>query len=94
MTLNIARVELFDATAEDYDSFHEDMENLGFVRTMKYSDGSIHQLPTGTYASTRTFADMGVIRSEILEAGKPYSSKNPAVFVGQVFRWGANLYKP
>lgn len=91
--LNIVRVELFDATAEDYESFHAEMEDLGFVRTMTYPDRSVHRLPTGTYSSTAPIADMGGIRDQIVRAGQPYSSKNPAVFVGQVTRWGSNLYK-
>lgn len=92
MTLNIARVELFNATSEDYEELHEAMEALGFVRKVKYSDGRTKQLPNGTYSSTKKFSDMAAIRDQIVSAGTPLSSKKPSVFVAEINRFAAHLY--
>ena len=47
----ITRVELHKAKAkdEDYDTLHKAMEKLGFIRTIKDSDGKTHRLPTAEY---------------------------------------------
>lgn len=93
MPLYIARVEIFDAEPEDYDSLHESMRGIGFVRSIKYSDGISRKLPSGTYSSTGSFTSMSEALEKILKASKPLSSKGPAVIVFEVERWGASLYK-
>lgn len=93
MPLYIARVEIFDAEPEDYDSLHESMRGIGFLKSIKYTDGIRRNLPSGTYSSTGTFSSMSDARDKILKVSKPLSSKGPAVIVFEVERWGASLYK-
>jgi hypothetical protein len=43
------RIELHDATENDYDKLHKAMEKVGFVRTIKDSEGKTYHLPTAEY---------------------------------------------
>ncbi len=43
------RVELHDATSEDYTRLHHAMEERGFVRTITSSKGVTYHLPWGEY---------------------------------------------
>jgi hypothetical protein len=48
----IARVELHSASYADYESLHIYMQQRGYARTIKGSDGKTYQLPTGTYVGS------------------------------------------
>jgi hypothetical protein len=48
--LMIARVELLDASHEDYDKLHKEMKSIGFSREIP-ADGKLWELPSGTYFS-------------------------------------------
>lgn len=43
------RVELHDATWDDYETLHTAMGQIGFSRTIKGDDGKLYQLPTAEY---------------------------------------------
>ncbi len=43
------RVELHDATEEDYQTLHAEMEELGFTRTIVGHNGVVYKLPSGEY---------------------------------------------
>jgi hypothetical protein len=43
------RVELHRANQDDYDALHSAMEEEGFTRQIKSSDGTRYQLPTAEY---------------------------------------------
>lgn len=43
------RVELHDATWDDYETLHQEMEQRGFERTITSDDGKIVHLPTAEY---------------------------------------------
>jgi hypothetical protein len=43
------RVELHDATEENYQTFHAEMEELGFTRTITAHDGTTYRLPSAEY---------------------------------------------
>lgn len=45
----ITRVELHDATEENYQTLHVEMEELGFTRTIKGHDGATYKLPSAEY---------------------------------------------
>jgi hypothetical protein len=47
----IARVELHNASYDDYDTLHESMKRRGFTRVIGANDGKRYQLPTGTYVA-------------------------------------------
>ena len=87
----LARVELFGAGPEDYESLHESMKSLGFNKTILYSDGKINALPSGTYVGTSGDA-VGVIRDKIRRVADPLSTKEAAVFVCDFTNWASYLY--
>ncbi|WP_109477600.1 type V toxin-antitoxin system endoribonuclease antitoxin GhoS [Paraburkholderia sp. C35] len=46
----ITRVELQNASAEDYERLHSEMESRGFKRTISGKNGTSYKLPTATYS--------------------------------------------
>jgi len=86
-----ARVELFGADGEKYETLHEKMESIGFLRTVMYSDGKSQALPSGSYAGVKT-SDLNQIREQISGVADPLSSKNASVFVCKLDGWAAYLY--
>lgn len=52
----IARVELHSASYADYENLHLFMQQRGYTRTLKGSEGKTYQLPTGTYISAGSMA--------------------------------------
>jgi hypothetical protein len=46
------RVELHHASQDDYDALHSAMEEEGFSRQIKSSDGTRYHLPTAEYNCT------------------------------------------
>lgn len=48
----ITRVELHQAAWQDYENLHQQMEALGFSRTIRGSNGIWYKLPTAEYFST------------------------------------------
>ncbi|MBL3524159.1 type V toxin-antitoxin system endoribonuclease antitoxin GhoS [Serratia plymuthica] len=87
----VARVELFDADGENYETLHEKMKSLGFKREVTYSDGSVYNLPIGTYHGSSN-STSEALRDAIGNIGSPLSSKKPAVFVAKIDGWAAYLY--
>ncbi len=86
-----ARVEIFGAEAEQYETLHERMEAIGFLRTVMYSDGKLQQLPNGSYAGVKD-EDIGSIREQISRLSDPLSSIRASVFVCEMKSWAAYLY--
>ena len=59
------RVELHQATYEDYENLHAAMERVGFSRTIKSGDGITYHLPTAEYDKSSNFT-----RAQILDQAK------------------------
>ncbi|BEK74077.1 MULTISPECIES: hypothetical protein [Enterobacter cloacae complex] len=87
----LARVELFGANSEHYETLHESMKGLGFDKTIVYSDGTVKNLPTGTYVGTLN-NEVGVVRDNIRRVADPLSTKEAAVFVCDFVNWASFLY--
>lgn len=66
MTNYTVRVELHGADDDDYGNLHAAMEDEGFVRWIKGSDGDKERLPTAEYNMPNTDID----RSEVLRRAK------------------------
>jgi len=49
MTSFIIRVELHDATYQDYVKLHDFMAQEGFTNTIRSDDGGLYQLPPAEY---------------------------------------------
>lgn len=60
------RVELHDATYEDYQQLHKAMESRRFFRWVKSADGDCYRLPTAEYSMPNTRATA----TEVLAAAK------------------------
>jgi len=58
MASYIARVELHQATSDDYQLLHGAMERRGYSRMIKGDNGIIYWLPTGTYDVADTTATL------------------------------------
>jgi hypothetical protein len=50
----VARIELHNATYDDYVRLHGAAARRGLLRTIVASDGKKYQLPTGTYIAENT----------------------------------------
>ncbi|WP_182056544.1 type V toxin-antitoxin system endoribonuclease antitoxin GhoS [Pantoea sp. ME81] len=87
----LVRVEIFDASGEDYENLHKSMAAYGFKKTIVGDSGNEKQLPTGTYVGIRSEAAHEV-RDKVKSISKPYSSKDPAIFVCRFDVWSGYLY--
>ena len=70
------RVELHNATYEDYKVLHAAMERRGFSRTILGDDGSRYHLPTAEYdlTSERSGEEVrGLAAAAAEETGKKYA---------------------
>lgn len=54
----VARIELHNATYDDYERLHVAAKNRGLLRTIVANDGTKYQLPTGTYVAENTQASL------------------------------------
>ena len=60
------RVELHDATGDDYELLHSAMEEEGFSRLIEGGSGAIYQMPWAEYNLSSGSMD----RSDVLSAAK------------------------
>ncbi|CNI63406.1 type V toxin-antitoxin system endoribonuclease antitoxin GhoS [Yersinia pekkanenii] len=87
----VARVEIFDANAENYESLHEKMREIGFSKTIIGESGKVSALPDGTYVGSRSEGEYDV-REMIKRIADPLSSRSAAIFVCSFDRWSGWLY--
>jgi hypothetical protein len=73
----IARVELHEASGDDYEQLHANMATKGYSRTIAGSDEKTYQLPTGTYVVRSTNVNQATALTAAQEAasatGRNYS---------------------
>ena len=70
------RVELHNASWDDYETLHAEMENRGFARTITGNNGVTYQLPTAEYNASSQMDAVGVreVASEAAKAtGRKYA---------------------
>lgn len=79
------RIELHDATWDDYNVLHAAMEQRGFSRLIRADDGRAYHLPWAEYYGTGDLA-CNQIRDVAREAANQTGKKN-AVFVTEAARW-------
>jgi hypothetical protein len=58
MASYLARVELHNATYDDYEVLHAAMQRRGFSRTIASDEPRTYRLPTGTYVAENTSATL------------------------------------
>jgi len=76
----MARIELRDATPEDYERLDAAMQRRGYLRMMPGEDGASYQLPTGTYYVTGSSAMLEVALRAAVDAAQE-AGKQAAVMV-------------
>jgi hypothetical protein len=54
----VARIELHNASYDDYEALHAAADRRGFSRTIAADGGARYQLPTGTYVAAGTNATL------------------------------------
>ena len=66
----MTRVELHNATYQDYENLHSAMETEGFERTITSDQGTTYHLPTAEYYRSTTLT-----RSQVLDSAKRAADK-------------------
>ncbi|WP_223538694.1 hypothetical protein [Pseudomonas sp. BF-R-12] len=74
------RVVLHNATFEDYEKLHEQMEARKFTRKIKGADGTTYTLPDAEYRSISSTLDAAGVRQLAVDAASK-TRRNHAVFV-------------
>lgn len=74
------RVVLHNASYEDYEKLHEQMEARKFTRKIKGSNGTTYMLPDAEYRSISSTLDATGVRQLAVDAATT-TKKNHAVFV-------------
>lgn len=92
MSTYLARVELHGAQSDDYEPLHQYMRSIGFERTMPHGDGSLNQLPDGTYISG-SGGDLTKIREQISSYADHLTVRRASVFVCQFDQCSWYLYR-
>jgi hypothetical protein len=64
----MARVELHLAGPDGYEKLDSNMQQRGYLRTMAGEDGTVYQLPTGTYYVTESSAMLEVALRAAVDA--------------------------
>jgi hypothetical protein len=87
MSMFTTRVELHNATWEDYETLHTAMESAGFSRTITSDDGITYQLPTAEYNVVGNYTIQQVFDAAWTAAGSV--GKKYAVLVSEAAkrRW-------
>jgi len=62
------RVELHYADEEDYETLHDAMATVGFVRWIQNEDGKKYRLPMAEYNLVNTSLDREAVREKAVEA--------------------------
>ena len=76
----LARIELQDAAAADYERLDAAMRQRGYLRAMAGEDGASYELPTGTYYVTESSAMLEVALRAAVDASEEIG-KQAAVIV-------------
>ncbi|PHM45851.1 hypothetical protein Xmau_00242 [Xenorhabdus mauleonii] len=87
----MVRVEIFGAGPKEYSYLTESMAIIDFRNTVRYSNGELMLLPSGTYVGVSANSVME-IRDKVRKLAAPLSSKAPAIFVCHYNEWSAYLY--
>jgi len=82
----VVRIELHDASWDDYETLHAEMADRGFSREIAGSDGRSYQLPTAEYV-TSTNSGLEAVRTLAVQAAHATGRKS-GVFVTESSRSG------
>jgi hypothetical protein len=81
------RVELHQATWDDYETLHAAMAQRGFSRSIIGGDGKTYQLPLAEYNGSSENLDTSEIRDIAQTAAKTTGKKNAVLVTQGVRAW-------
>ncbi len=81
MSKFIVRVEMHNATGQDYSSLHEAMRLAGYYGLIAGSDGHFYELPGGEYQTTSTASVTAVMEAAYNIAAR--IRPNPSVIASE-----------
>lgn len=73
------RVELHNATYNDYETLHREMDRRGFARTIRADNGEVYQLPTAEYDCSATNGRATVLAAA--QAAAAQTGKSASILV-------------
>jgi hypothetical protein len=80
------RVELHDATWQDYENLHSQMQAQGFARTIGSDDGVVYHLPWAEYDLVGQLTCEQVRDRAVAAAAAAAPSRGRAILVSQALR--------
>jgi hypothetical protein len=86
----ITRVELLDATENDYLRLQAEMDARGFSRVIPNNDGRRRTLPTGMYFIQRPVSDPAAINNIAVEAADKTKRKHRVISF-RTDLWASNI---
>jgi hypothetical protein len=81
----VARIELHNATYDDYETLHAAAARRGFLRVIASHNGQKYQLPTGTYVAEKTTATL----EQAYDAAQAAAADTRKAFWVVVADWGS-----
>lgn len=81
----VARIELHNATYNDYETLHASAARHGLSRTIVSNDGKKYHLPTGTYIAENT----GATLEDAYNAARASATETRKAFWVVVADWSA-----
>ena len=81
----VARIELHNASHDDYETLHAAAQRRGLLRTIVASDGKKYQLPTGTYVVENTNATL----QQVYDAAEAAATETRKKFWVVVADWSS-----
>ncbi|MDR0218185.1 MAG: DUF2622 domain-containing protein [Enterobacteriaceae bacterium] len=91
MASYLVRVELYGTGSDGYEKLHNRMTANKFSQSIRYPDGKWHRLPGGTYIGNSPLESLQ-LAEKIKSFAKPFSNKDPSIFVCVYSNWSAALY--
>ncbi|EPK4060844.1 DUF2622 domain-containing protein [Morganella morganii subsp. morganii] len=91
MSEYLVRVEIYDASIEDYEFLHNAMSGIGMYKSLHIQGLDLKALPDGTYFGASLLTAIA-LRDRVLAISRPLSSDEPSIFVAQVSDWASCLH--
>lgn len=86
MTQFVARIEMYGASAEDYENLHERLSALGYSRTILADSGRRLKLPDATYyLNSNSITEPETVAKQVRHVAQ--SIRNSTVFICRFDSW-------
>ncbi|OZM18070.1 hypothetical protein CEO49_22405 [Klebsiella variicola] len=88
----LARVELHGADEDEYETLHQHMLTLGFVRETPHGDGTRNKLPDATYVAPKK-GELAPLREKISAFADKLGTRRASVFICEFENCAWYLYR-